>query len=264
MTAAAQSAPRARERGALPGWLAATGHRVFRFRDLLFPVVLGGAVLGIRPVLAGGDASRDLVVDAIGLGVALSGQLLRALVIGLAYIKRGGKNRRVYAKALVQEGLFAHSRNPLYVGNGLVIAGLAIIHGSPLLIGIVVPAFCFAYLAIVAAEEEYLLERFGEEYERYRARVPRFVPSLRGLGRTVRGMSFDWRKVVRSEYGSTASWTATAALLFLWEIVRSPGWDGSYARAAVVAPALALIALSWAVARALKKSGRLESPTSAG
>ncbi len=63
-------------------------------------------------------AHRPLV-DTIGLAVALAGQLLRAVTIGFAYVRRGGLRRRSTPTAWSQDGLFAHSRNPLYVGNFL-------------------------------------------------------------------------------------------------------------------------------------------------
>lgn len=44
----------------------------------------------------------------LGVALALTGQLLRALVIGFAYVRRGGKDRQIYAESLQQEGLFAH------------------------------------------------------------------------------------------------------------------------------------------------------------
>src|SRR4051812_16294908 len=57
----------------------------------------------------------------IGLLVTISGQLIRGLTIGLAYIVRGGKDKQVYAEELVTEGMFNHCRNPLYVGNILML-----------------------------------------------------------------------------------------------------------------------------------------------
>src|SRR5678815_5444661 len=67
-----------------------------------------------------------------GLLIALSGQVLRAVTIGLEYIIRGGRNRQVYAEKLVTGGMFAHCRNPLYVGNFLVLVGLGVASCSAL------------------------------------------------------------------------------------------------------------------------------------
>ncbi len=101
-------------------------------------------------------------MDAIGILVSLLGQSLRVLVIGLVYITRGGQNRQVWANALVDTGMFAHSRNPLYLANLLLFLGLAIVHNGWAMYLIVVPFFVFAYVCIVAAEEQYLYGRFGE------------------------------------------------------------------------------------------------------
>jgi protein-S-isoprenylcysteine O-methyltransferase Ste14 len=65
-------------------------------------------------------------LDALGVVVLAGGLALRSLVVGLAYIKRGGKGKKVYADALVTDGIFAHSRNPLYLGNILILCGLAL------------------------------------------------------------------------------------------------------------------------------------------
>lgn len=47
-----------------------------------------------------------------GLIITISGQLFRGGTIGLAYIIRGGQNRKVYADGLVTTGIFSHVRNP--------------------------------------------------------------------------------------------------------------------------------------------------------
>jgi protein-S-isoprenylcysteine O-methyltransferase Ste14 len=143
-----------------------------------------------------------------GIAIALFGQMVRAATIGLKYIVRGGKNKEVYANDLVTEGIFNHCRNPLYVGNILMVVGAGLISNSLIFILIVVPLFCFIYQAIVLAEENYLRSKFGDEYQKYCDRVNRWIPNLNGLTKTLTSMEFDWRRYVRNEYN-------TVYLLFL-------------------------------------------------
>ena len=109
-------------------------------------------------------------------------------MVGFAYIKRGGKNRRIYADDLVTEGVYAHVRNPMYVGNFLILVGLAVIWGSPVAFAIGVSLIGFLYFAIVVSEEAYLREKFGAGYDDYARDVNRFVPRLAGLRDTVHGV----------------------------------------------------------------------------
>src|SRR4029078_8211515 len=85
--------------------------------------------------------------DALGLLLILLGQGLRAAVIGFATINRGGQNRLIHADDLVTDGLFAHSRNPLYVGNVLILSGLFLVHGTPWVVGLGIGFFCFSLFA---------------------------------------------------------------------------------------------------------------------
>ncbi|HVE77307.1 MAG TPA: hypothetical protein VNA89_00470, partial [Gemmatimonadaceae bacterium] len=101
---------------------------MFRYRNAIFPVVLLVLFFAFRPVWPRGDERLDNRLDLIGVLVCLLGQGLRVMVIGYAYIIRGGRNQHVYAEQLVTEGFFAHSRNPLYLGNVLVLLGLFLIH----------------------------------------------------------------------------------------------------------------------------------------
>ena len=158
----------------------------------------------------------------------LKGMVGKVNFLGLVYITRGGQNRQVWANSLVDGGMFAHSRNPLYVGNLLIILGLAIVHNGWAMYLVALPVFLFFYTAIVLAEEEYLHGRFGEAYTEYRRRVPRWLPSLRGLGHTISSGHFDWLKVLRKEYGTPFAWLSGFLLLLIWEhhspsaILRSP------------------------------------------
>jgi len=241
----------------LPAWLLPPGHFFFKHRNWVFPLVFL-ALVGLtfpRPFL--GSMRADLLLDAVGVAVALSGQLLRAAVIGLAYIRRGGLDKKVYADHLVVEGFFAHSRNPLYVGNYLAMVGLFLIHNSPLGYLVGIPFYTFAYLAIVAAEEDFLRRKFGGEYDAYCRRVPRFRLRLAGLGATLSSMEFDWRRLVRKEYGSTFSGATAILGMLLWEAWRQGGETALRGRAAVLAPVWGVLVVLYLIARVLKKRGAL-------
>ena len=103
---------------------------------------------------------------------------------------RGGRQGRVYAEGLVTEGFFAHSRNPLYLGNMLVLLGLFLIHNNRWVYIIGLLFFVVDYIAIVAAEEAFLRGAFGATYDSYCAAVPRWWPRLAGVQASLAGMRF--------------------------------------------------------------------------
>jgi protein-S-isoprenylcysteine O-methyltransferase Ste14 len=256
-TTLAPTAPLARPYRPLPAWLVPPGNFLFKHRNWVFPVVVL-ALVGLTPPLPFRDSLRaDRWLDVLGVAIALSGQLLRAAVIGLAYIRRGGLDKKVYADHLVTEGFFAHSRNPLYVGNYLAMLGLFVVHHSPVAYAIGVPFFTFAYLAITAAEEKFLHGKFGADYEAYCARVPRYRVRLGGLGATLRSMEFDWRRLVRKEYGSTFSGATAILVMLLWEAWRQGGEAAMQTRLAALGPVWGVLAALYLLARWMKKSGRL-------
>jgi protein-S-isoprenylcysteine O-methyltransferase Ste14 len=209
-----------------PWWLAA-GRFFFRWRDAVFPLVFLAIVTTTQARWPFQNRGCEALTNALGIAVALAGQALRALVIGLAYIRRGGRNRQVSADGLVREGIFAHSRNPLYLGNLLGLIGFLIIHDSPAGYLIGLPFYLLAYLSIVGAEEEYLARRFGEEYLRYCREVPRFLPRLSGLRATVTSMRFDWRRLLRKEYGTTLTGLTSILGLLLWDGYQVLGTAGA-------------------------------------
>ncbi len=242
--------------GSLPSFLAC-GDFFFRHRNTVFPLVVAALCIVFPPRLAGGSLVLDRWLDLAGLGVVLAGQALRAAVIGFAYIKRGGRNKRVYAASLVTTGLFGVCRNPLYLGNALIVAGLLIVQGNPAACLLGLLFFGFAYRSIVASEESFLVAKFGATYLDYCRRVPRWWPDLGRFAEATRGMRFDWRRVVANDYGTVFSWVTGLALLFAYEGVYNLGVAGATPRLLSAATLiLTLGALALAI-RHLKKSGRL-------
>ena len=220
-------------------WNIAVGNFFFKYRNTFFPLIFGLVIPFLRPRIIFGSPTLDRLLVLGGTAVALTGELVRLATIGFEYIERGGKNRQVYASRLVQGGVYGLTRNPMYVGNGLIAIGLTMAAGSPAIYAAVLPFFLFLYQAIIAAEEAYLRRRFGEEYDRYCARVKRFLPSFREASRAFAGMTYDWKSAARKELSTLAGLFIGLALLPLWRLYWLKGW----AAAKVAAPAaLAVVA----------------------
>lgn len=247
--------------GRAPAPLVAWGNFLFKWRNTVFPVVMVALFVAFRPFATeAGGAERWL--DALGLLAVLAGSALRVLVVGMAYIKRGGIDKRVYAADLVTDGMFAHGRNPLYVGNLLILAGILVIHGSPWVLGVGAVFFLGSYVAIVAAEERYLAEKFGDAYQAYCRDVPRWRIRLRGLSATLEGFRFNWRRVVVKEYTTIAT-TCLMVLALLGEqaVYARGGLTEALPSLAAVGAGMGAVLVAALAVRVLKKSGRLrETP----
>lgn len=78
-------------------------------------------------------------------------------------------------KHLVTIGLYRYSRNPMYVAVSLILLGWAwCFESSTLLVYALVVVLGF-HLRVVWGEEPWLARTHGQEWQRYRARVPRWL-----------------------------------------------------------------------------------------
>ena len=77
--------------------------------------------------------------------------------------------------ALVVDGIYRQTRNPLYLGTTLVYLGLSVAAGSSWAIGLVVPLLWVINTGVIAREERYLEQKLGDAYRAYKARVRRWV-----------------------------------------------------------------------------------------
>jgi protein-S-isoprenylcysteine O-methyltransferase Ste14 len=222
------------------------GSFFFAWRNLVFSVGLILVLAGFEPVPFRGEWRHDVWLDGLGLAITLLGQAIRILVIGYTPIRSGGARKKVAAEALHTTGLLNHVRNPLYVGNLLVTTGLALIHNNPYAYAIIIPVTLFAYVAIVAAEEAFLLQRFGDSYREYCRRVPRWLPRLHGLRRSLREAQFDRHRVMRQEYGSLWIALAFPLALMLYERWGEPGAPNPALWQGTISVLLLLTTAAWA------------------
>ena len=236
----------------------ASGNMFFRVRNGLFPAIFLALFLLTRPGRFLGSPILDPIVVWIGIGIALFGQCFRLAVIGFAYIQRGGKDGRIHADKLVAKGFYAHCRNPMYVGNLLITVGMSLIYGSLWVCIVVVPFFTFVYLSIVRAEEEYLLERFGTEYEEYTKQVNRFVPSFHGIRGSLAEFRYDWKKALRSDYGTIFGLLSGIIGINVWKMYYFQGLEAR-GEETLLLLLLVPVVLFYAIVRYLKKTHRLDS-----
>lgn len=80
---------------------------------------------------------------------------------------------------LVTDGLHGILRNPLIAGEVMVIWAEALWFGSAGVFAAAALFTAFAHWVVVRVEEPGLRKRFGESYEAYCRRVPRWLPGLR-------------------------------------------------------------------------------------
>ena len=237
--------------------MVAFGNFFFRTRNALFPVIMALFLLFTRPHPALSAGHTGAVWLTLGAFFALLGEAVRLFTIGFRYIERGGRGGKVYASKLVTGGLFSHTRNPMYVGNLLIVLGLFMFSGSVLAFAVGVPIFLYVYLAITAAEEAYLQRSFGQEYTDYTRRVPRFFPRLGGIGETLSSMHFEWKRSLRKDYGTMM----TVALCLIWFPVWRAYFMGGtgFARliAGTAASATGVAAAVYVSILVLKKAGKL-------
>jgi len=93
-----------------------------------------------------------------------------------AFIERGTHpNPYTPTKAIVTNGVYGLSRNPIYVAFLLIVLSFVLFANSLWFIGSAILTFLLLQFGVVKREEEYLHEKFGAEYDEYCQRVRRWV-----------------------------------------------------------------------------------------
>jgi protein-S-isoprenylcysteine O-methyltransferase Ste14 len=203
------------------------GNFFFRYRNGLF-IFLYLLLFIPSPPLFGDPAFGPYYYYwpiVIGLIITITGQVIRGATIGLSYIIRGGSKGKVHAEDLVTTGIFNHCRNPLYVGNILMLLGVGVLSNSLVYVLIVMPVFLFIYQAIVLAEENFLSAKFGAAFTAYCKRVNRWLPSLSGIGQTFASMRFNWQRWLIKEYNTQFVWLSGITLILLFKYPHLTDFD---------------------------------------
>lgn len=146
------------------------------FKNLLFVFIIPGTVGGYLPLYIGRcSAGAAGWWQWLGLPLLVAGfGILLLCVWDFTTKGRGTPLPLDPTENLVTNRLYRYTRNPMYVGVLTAIAGWAVwfMSGPVLLYGLVVGAMFGVFVFLV--EEPMLQEQFGNAYEEYCRRVPRW------------------------------------------------------------------------------------------
>lgn len=144
----------------------------------IIPPIYALLALGAMALLHSYWPLRQLLV----LPYSLVGGLWIALGLTLIGIAMGGFKRAgtpvipfERSTALVTDGIYRHTRNPMYLGLTLLLLGAALLFGS---VGALLPVPVFLLIVrqrFVLGEERFLEDIFGAEYLAYKQRVRRWL-----------------------------------------------------------------------------------------
>jgi protein-S-isoprenylcysteine O-methyltransferase Ste14 len=129
-----------------------------------------------------------------GIILMIVGESIR--LAGIAAAGHTTRRRSRHVEELVTYGIFAWTRNPLYVGNFFLWVGIVVVSGVFWFLPVAVLLFAAEYSLIVRYEEGVLESIFGREYLAYRQCTPRWVP--RPPRKAATG-PMDWKRAFRSE-----------------------------------------------------------------
>ncbi len=148
--------------------------------------IIGGmvALYFVRDTLVGRDLGTHLVpiilaawlvLASISLALARRKHLTMRILAGVPEFQSDGKGGK-----LLSDGVYSRIRHPRYVEIALGTFAYALFAnyvGAYIMAALTIPGLH----AIVLLEERELIERFGQEYRDYAARVPRYIPRRKGF-----------------------------------------------------------------------------------
>lgn len=235
-----------------------TGDWFFRWRSylplLLLPLFVG-AFIGME---YRGDGYRSMLPWEVAcLAVSLLGVAIRVWTVGTIASGTSGRNTaQQAARSLNTTGIYSLVRHPLYLANYFMFLGISLFPGQWYLPIIVTSLFLLYYERIIAREEVFLKERFGDEFESWAACTPAlFQHTFRTFVRSP--FPFSWRLVLsRESYGLFAIgvvfWVLSIGkhLALQHKLIFEPLWT-TFA---------VLTFILFMILRSMKKAGLLAAP----
>ena len=137
----------------------------------LFAIILGGLVHLLWPLSLGFPVALTIV------GLALLAVSLLLMIWASREFKRAetAVPHKIGASKLVTTGPYRYSRNPMYVSLTLLQLGIGFIMGSAWVLLALIPVLLIMNRGVIAREEAYMTNQFGQQYLNYKTAVRRWL-----------------------------------------------------------------------------------------
>jgi len=155
--------------------------------------------------------------ESFAIVISFLGLLVRCFTVG--YVPRGtsGRNTKTQAASVLNTtGMYSITRNPLYLGNFLIIFGVTLFIQVWWLAVVVWLGFWLYYERIIFAEEEFLREKFSDEFISWAKRTPMVIPNFRNWKKP--SLYFSLKTVLRREF---STYFAIVAVYFFLELAET-------------------------------------------
>lgn len=116
-------------------------------------------------------------IAAIVSGLALAGVGFAIIGTAISQMRRSKTNVEPWkpTTAIIGTGLYAVSRNPIYLGMISIYVGVAFFFNSIWFLPPIVPVLLTIHYGVILREEKYLERKFGSEYLNYKSLVRRWI-----------------------------------------------------------------------------------------
>jgi Phospholipid methyltransferase len=128
---------------------------------------------------------------------------------------RHTRSSEIEGSKLATAGPYAHVRNPIYLGSVILGFGMVLLIGDRRLLVPCALTFLALYFGLIPAEEEFLSQKFQDEYRAYCRHVPRLLPRFTAWADAVK-TPFDWRS-------ASGEWRLALILVVILGVFRAVG-----------------------------------------
>lgn len=196
------------------------GHWLYHRRSFVGVIILPVLLLAIWLPGFPGNGLHGSAFDYLGeLGVLLSlcGLALRSFTVGWVPADTSVRsNRELRAAALNTTGMYSIVRHPLYLANGMTVAGLVVAIGSAWFFAVFALAYAIYVVRVAIAEENFIGGLYADQWHAWAARTPAFIPDVTLWQPS--DLHFSLRTVLRREYNGVFGMTV---MFFALEAVRN-------------------------------------------
>ncbi len=133
--------------------------------------------IGLQQVFPLALPPGALRLAAIPLGIVLLGAGLAIVILArreFARYRQSMEPGRSISR-IVDSGVFAISRNPLYLGIAAMLIGAALAWNALWILVMLLPAVVVCQIVLIGPEERYLENKFGAQYLAYASHVRRWL-----------------------------------------------------------------------------------------